>query len=162
HGDQPQRRMHGRDVETVGGGGSPQRLRQCIEQIGKQASRIEAEDLCAEIGVDRLAQRHEPHPVFRLHGSQVFTEQCAFGAEVDGGRGKTVHLPRRFETVDPARLVVAEHDAVGDIESQGAPGEAMRCPRKTHSENITGKSVFASYYFEVPWSISWPISCSSW
>jgi len=30
-------------------------------------------------------------------------------------------LPKRIEPVDPARIVVAQDDAVGDVEGKGAP-----------------------------------------
>ncbi len=114
-----------------------QHRRQRIQQPGEQPVVAAIEYTLAEISVDRFPQRDEISRVFRWHRRDV-AEQGAFGAEFGGGSWKAPHLVTGRKAVDPPRGVVAQNDAVGDIECQRAAGKAVRGPRKAHDENITG------------------------
>ncbi|SCW28894.1 Branched-chain amino acid ABC-type transport system, permease component [Rhizobium mongolense subsp. loessense] len=138
--------MRGRGVEPVGPG-IAEGYGKFAKQVREELIVIACQNPLPEITVRRLAQSDEIRPVFWRHRKN-FPEKGTLGAEFRRRMRKARELFIRSKAVDAARYIMAQNDAVGDIQRQRATRKTMCGPGKVHRENITGKIGFASYYLQ--------------
>ncbi len=115
-----------------------------LEEI-RQGQRVgPATEIGPEMGVDAFAQFKEIVAIVRPDRIER-PEQVAIGAEPGRGLAEGRDGTGLGKAVDAARAIMAQDHRIGDVQRQGATGEAMFGPFKSHGRIITSKMAFTSY-----------------